>query len=100
VEISITLMYMLTIPCLCFLDGIELIIMIVATFGQAVSGNGHAVHIIGVLVVWRFMVSFLDCPSLLRAYDEPLRWALASVVTTLLVLSSLPNLPLRGSVGG
>jgi len=36
--------------------GVELIIMIIATFGQAVSGNGHAVHIIGVLVVWRFMM--------------------------------------------
>jgi len=31
--------------------------MIVATFGQAVSGNAPAVHIIAVLVVWRFIVS-------------------------------------------
>jgi hypothetical protein len=31
-------------------------IIIVATFGQAVSGNGFAVGIIGVLVVWRFLV--------------------------------------------
>jgi PHS family inorganic phosphate transporter-like MFS transporter len=31
-------------------------IIIVATFGQAVSGNGHAVGIIGVLVVWRFVM--------------------------------------------
>ncbi|KZT22010.1 phosphate permease [Neolentinus lepideus HHB14362 ss-1] len=36
--------------------GIELMIIIVATFGQAVSGNGHAVGIIGVLVVWRFIM--------------------------------------------
>jgi PHS family inorganic phosphate transporter-like MFS transporter len=36
--------------------GIELLIMIVATFGQAVSGNAPAVHIIGVLVVWRFIM--------------------------------------------
>jgi PHS family inorganic phosphate transporter-like MFS transporter len=36
--------------------GIELMIMIVATFGQAVSGNAPAVHIIGVLVVWRFIM--------------------------------------------
>ena len=35
-------------------DGVELILIIVATFGQAVSGSGHAVNIIGVLVVWRF----------------------------------------------
>lgn len=39
------------------LDGIELMIIIVATFAQALSGNGHAVSIIGVLVVWRFIVS-------------------------------------------
>ena len=44
-------------------DGIELMIMIIATFGQALSGTGHAVTIIGVLVTWRFIVSFLD-PSL------------------------------------
>jgi PHS family inorganic phosphate transporter-like MFS transporter len=36
--------------------GIELMIMIIATFGQAVSGNAPAVNIIGVLVVWRFVM--------------------------------------------
>ncbi|KAK0460022.1 inorganic phosphate transporter [Desarmillaria tabescens] len=36
--------------------GIELILMIIATFGQTVSGSGHAVNIIGVLVVWRFLM--------------------------------------------
>jgi len=36
--------------------GIELMIIIVATFGQAVSGNGPAVGIIGVLIVWRFLM--------------------------------------------
>nr|GAT60843.1 phosphate transporter [Mycena chlorophos] len=35
--------------------GIELIIILVGTFAQAVSGGGHAVNIIGVLVVWRFI---------------------------------------------
>ena len=30
--------------------------MIIATFGQALSGAGHAVNIIGVLVVWRFIM--------------------------------------------
>jgi PHS family inorganic phosphate transporter-like MFS transporter len=39
------------------LDGIELMIIIVATFAQALSANGHAIHIIGVLVIWRFIVS-------------------------------------------
>jgi PHS family inorganic phosphate transporter-like MFS transporter len=36
--------------------GIELIIMIIATFGQALSGTGPAVGIIGVLVCWRFIM--------------------------------------------
>ncbi|KAK0222179.1 phosphate transporter [Armillaria fumosa] len=36
--------------------GVELILMIIATFGQTVSGSGHAVNIIGVLVVWRFLM--------------------------------------------
>ncbi|TFK75147.1 phosphate permease [Pluteus cervinus] len=36
--------------------GIELIIIIIATFAQAMSGGGHAVSIIGVLVVWRFLM--------------------------------------------
>ena len=37
-------------------DGVELMLIIVATFGQAVSGQAHAVNIIGVLVVWRFIM--------------------------------------------
>ncbi|KAG6835185.1 hypothetical protein H0H93_004146 [Arthromyces matolae] len=40
-----------------FLDGIELMIIIVGTFAQALSGEGHAVSIVGVLVVWRFLMS-------------------------------------------
>jgi len=36
--------------------GIELCIIIVACFAQAVSGTGPAVSIIGVLVVWRFIM--------------------------------------------
>ncbi|GLB40549.1 putative phosphate transporter [Lyophyllum shimeji] len=36
--------------------GVELMIIIIATFGQALSGGGHAVGIIGVLVVWRFLM--------------------------------------------
>jgi PHS family inorganic phosphate transporter-like MFS transporter len=30
-------------------------IIITGTFAQALAGNGHAVRIIGVLVVWRFI---------------------------------------------
>ena len=40
-----------------FTDGVELMIIIVATFAQALSGQADAVTIIGVLVVWRFLVS-------------------------------------------
>jgi PHS family inorganic phosphate transporter-like MFS transporter len=36
--------------------GIELMIIIMGTFGQAISGGAHAVSIIGVLVVWRFIM--------------------------------------------
>ncbi|KAG6878356.1 hypothetical protein C0993_008114 [Termitomyces sp. T159_Od127] len=36
--------------------GVELIIIIIATFAQALSGGGHAVGIIGVLIVWRFLM--------------------------------------------
>ncbi|KAG6852628.1 hypothetical protein C0991_010325 [Blastosporella zonata] len=35
--------------------GIELMIIIIGTFAQALSGEGHAVRIVGVLVVWRFL---------------------------------------------
>ncbi|KAK2463460.1 hypothetical protein APHAL10511_004546 [Amanita phalloides] len=36
--------------------GVELMIIIVATFAQALSGSADAVHIIGALVVWRFIM--------------------------------------------
>ena len=39
-----------------FLDGIELIIIVIATFAQALSGSGPATSIIGVLIIWRFVV--------------------------------------------
>jgi PHS family inorganic phosphate transporter-like MFS transporter len=37
------------------IDGIELLIIITATFAQALAGDGHAVGIIGVIIVWRFI---------------------------------------------
>ncbi|KAJ7201812.1 phosphate permease [Mycena pura] len=36
--------------------GVELMIIIVGTFAQTLCGQGHAVSIIGVLVVWRFLM--------------------------------------------
>ena len=44
-------------PTRLVLDGVELMIIIIGTFAQALSGDGKVVHIIGVLVVWRFLVS-------------------------------------------
>jgi len=36
--------------------GVELMIIIIATFGQALAGHGFAVNIFGVLIVWRFLM--------------------------------------------
>ncbi|KAH9902623.1 phosphate transporter [Cubamyces lactineus] len=36
--------------------GYELMLMIVASFGQALAGQAHGANIIGVLVVWRFVM--------------------------------------------
>jgi len=59
-------------------------IMIVATFGQAVSGNAPAVHILGVLIVWRFIVS-IPLKVLVILFSNPHvdgrwnRWRLSSI---------------------
>ncbi|KAG8975755.1 Inorganic phosphate transporter pho84 [Tulasnella sp. 427] len=36
--------------------GIELLIMMVATFGQTMAGNGPGVNVFGVLIAWRFIM--------------------------------------------
>ncbi|PCH42214.1 phosphate permease [Wolfiporia cocos MD-104 SS10] len=36
--------------------GVELMIIIISTFGQAVAGQGHAVNVLGVIIVWRFLM--------------------------------------------
>ncbi|EJF64691.1 phosphate transporter [Dichomitus squalens] len=36
--------------------GVELMLIIIATFGQTVSGQAHAANIIGVLCAWRFIM--------------------------------------------
>ena len=38
-------------------DGMELIIIMVATFGQALCAPSIPINIIGVLIFWRFVVS-------------------------------------------
>lgn len=40
---------------LCYLDGVELCIIIFATFGQAMAGRAHAIDILGAIIVWRFI---------------------------------------------
>lgn len=37
-------------------DGVELMIIIIGTFGQVVSGQAHAVNIIAVIITWRGIV--------------------------------------------
>ncbi|KAJ7744750.1 phosphate permease [Mycena maculata] len=36
--------------------GVELVIMTVGTFGQATAGNGQAVNIVAMLILWRFIM--------------------------------------------
>lgn len=74
-------------------DGVELMIMIIATFGQALSGQAPAVSIIGVLIVWRFIVRsrLFSLPLHLKQFS---RWVSVSVVTTPSVPSSPRNLQL------
>lgn len=58
------------------LDGIELLIIIIATFGQAIAGYALAVNIFGVLIAWRFVVSLSFFPFNYRATHRCLhpRW--------------------------
>jgi MFS transporter, PHS family, inorganic phosphate transporter len=51
-----TLNYRLAHPPLVAPDGVELMIIIVGSFGQAISGQGPTVGIIGALIVWRFIM--------------------------------------------
>ena len=68
-------------------------IIIVATFAQALSGTADAVKIIGVLVVWRFIVSHFLFYQSLSLHS---RLALVLAVTTLSALSFPQNsLPLK-----
>lgn len=42
---------------LSLLDGIELMIIIIGCFAQTLAGEAHAVNVIAVIIVWRFIVS-------------------------------------------
>lgn len=66
-------------------DGVELIIMIIATFSQALAGYSPGVSILGVLIFWRFVmgvgigwVHLHSCPAA-RSYSPLCRWRLPSV---------------------
>ena len=41
-------------------------IIIIATFGQAVAGQAKAINILGIIVVWRFIVRLSNVPALLQ----------------------------------
>lgn len=51
-------------------------IIIVGTFAQALSGQAAAVKIIGVLVVWRFIVCILNIPVKPSNLTKSSRWEL------------------------
>jgi PHS family inorganic phosphate transporter-like MFS transporter len=70
--------------------GIELMVIMIGTLGQAVAGRAPGVSIYGVLIMWRFIMVSL--------YDSPLVLALIARVsvseeTTPCPLSSPPNSP-------
>ena len=67
------------------LDGVELLIMIIATFGQAVSGRGPVLNVVGILIVWRVIVSVLDFSRahINIEWGRPASWGWGSEVITL-----------------
>ena len=70
-------------------------IIIIGTFGQALAGQAHAVNIIAVIIVWRFIVRTILVMRLSHILTEfSNRRVLESGVITHLVLS-LPLSSLR-----
>lgn len=63
------------------IDGVELAIMIVATFGQAVSGQGPGLNIVYMLIVWRVMVSVSVHLLQVHTEHDPIRWESESALT-------------------
>jgi PHS family inorganic phosphate transporter-like MFS transporter len=72
--------------------GLELIVIIFATLGQALTSGSPSMDIIGLIIFWRvLMVSSVFCPA---TCDRRPNWAyraLVSVVTTPYPVSSLPS---------
>ena len=73
------------LPSVTDLDGVELLIMIVATFGQAVSGQGKVLNIVSILIVWRVIVSVLESSwaHINIEWGRPASWGWGSEVITL-----------------
>ena len=76
-------------------------IMIIATFGQTLCGNGPAVSVIGTLIVWRFIVRVIistrgEKKALIDIVNR--RWVLALAVITPYLPSLRPNSRRRGTV--
>jgi PHS family inorganic phosphate transporter-like MFS transporter len=62
--------------------GVELMIIVIATFAQALLGSAASVNIISAIIVWRGIVSHLLTPSI-PSLILPKRRVWALVVTTL-----------------
>lgn len=47
-------------------------VIIIATFGQAVAGQAKAINILGIIIVWRFIVSTVTVirNSVLKLYTD------------------------------
>lgn len=72
----------------------ELMLIIVATFGQTLCAPGIGVSMMGILTFWRFMVRALPChPGALPDLCVRLRWVSESGVTIPLARSSPPSSP-------
>lgn len=70
-------------------DGFELMIIIICTFGQVLSGEAPAINIIGAIIVWRFFVS-LYCLCRTDAQIDD-RWVSELMEITRFLQSSRQN---------
>ena len=69
-ELPINLIW--SCPLIPLIDGVELMVIVIGSFGQAVSSDGHAINIFWVLIVWRFVVSPF---TLAFVWSSPQCWA-------------------------
>lgn len=73
--------------------GLELILIIVATLAQALTGPGPGTSIVGLIIFWRVLMGIGES-HVLRLHVALTDLSQESVVTTLCPLSSPPSSPL------